>query len=91
MSDTFTSEYFRKEACKLRELWGTQTFWADTEKGEKSRDAAIKAFGFVYLNIEGAVKESDVSIFEATMLEYTKRESLLLQYGKLPNKLNGVY
>lgn len=83
MSNTYTSEYFRAELCKLRDMWGYKPFWEDSEEGQDKRDQAMKAVAYVYCNVEGKVNDLDVSAFQGILSEYGMRESALIMSGRL--------
>ena len=74
--ENFTEQDFNRELLTFRELMGDKRFWA---KPEWKRQIAIKALGVVYANTPPS--DRVLSHFEAALLEYTKRETLMLRAG----------
>ena len=72
---TFDREYFHKELFQLREWMGDCRFWAGNKPGN-----AIRGLLYVYANTDG-LKESDVTLMTATLMEYDMRLAMCIGNG----------
>ena len=80
---TTSVSYFNEEVCAFRKLMGDKSFWAKTPE---QRQLAINGLGYVYLNLahdDGTPLNADETeriaiTFDSTMIEYTRREWLVL-------------
>ena len=68
----FTSEYFRDEVVRLRELWGTKSFWSNKDKPR----IALGAIFYTYLN--SPPSESAKTLWESTVMECERREQYVV-------------
>lgn len=73
MDHQFTRQQFLDQLLLFRELMGSKSFW---DKPENIREKAVKGFSFVYFNADLSLP-SDASLFEGTLLEYSKRETYM--------------
>ncbi len=79
----YSREYFLNQ---LREFWGLcgkRNFW---EAPVSVRDNAVKALSWVFLRTAGA----DQCLFEAALVNYTRREVLLLSAAPTTGETDGA-
>jgi len=79
----FSFQEFCAETANFRQIWGTKDFW---QKAGRIRDKAFSGYTLVYFNCKTTSeeeKEKLINIFKSTTDEYTRRESMLMQMGKV--------
>jgi hypothetical protein len=64
---------FNADVCKLRELWGTTTFWADMRKVRNAK----RGIAVQYLNGKFAAPDRVANTFMATMQELVRRAMMV--------------
>jgi hypothetical protein len=85
----FTLEYFFSQIVEFRQMFGTKSFWA---RPIEQREQACFAIGYMFLNLMAedgsplAEKQNlhSSQVYDATMREYSSRESILMLSGKVP-------
>ena len=70
----YSVEYFNQQVYEFIDLCGKKSFW---EGPSTVRENAIKALSWVFLR----TKDAEPATFEAALINYTRRESLLLSRG----------
>lgn len=60
--------YWLAEVNRLREMWGTKTFWADTERASR----AISGLLYVWMKTENQTPQDEV-LMGATCMEFDRR------------------
>ncbi len=67
----YSREYFLNQLREFWELCGKRSFW---EAPVVVRDNAVKALGWVFLR----TADADQYLFDAALVNYTRREGLVL-------------
>ena len=84
--NVMTLPYLCEQICEFREMFGDKRFWSGPQE---IRDLAIKALSFIYINLgteDGKALSPEnnnkaIHIFDQTMIEYSRRERMLLFSG----------
>ena len=75
-------EYWRGEANKLQQLWGTRTFWQSLDRAHRSLNAVLYVWG----NTHAATRADEISM-QALVSEFTRRECFALRMPENANAL----
>ncbi|KKM06154.1 hypothetical protein LCGC14_1746900 [marine sediment metagenome] len=78
----YSREYFLNQLREFWELCGKRSFW---EAPVAVRDNAVKALGWVFLR----TADADQCLFEAALVNYTRREGLLVAAPNTATKGTG--